>query len=83
MGLKAGWDPTYIALKSPAIIDREEQNDVSTGVVSFGQGMQILLLRSPSALEIIARIRKGEERGSMHDHSRHAVRSPHSRLSSF
>ena len=56
---------THISLECVAIVDREEQNHITTGIVGFGQDVQILLLRGPRTLERCFSIRKKERKAGV------------------
>ena len=56
---------THVSLECVAIVDREEQNHIATGIVSFGQDVQILLLRGPRTLKWCLRIRKKERKAGV------------------
>lgn len=54
---------TYVALKSTAVVDGEKEDDVASGVVGFGEDVEVLLLRCPTRHLVvsIASRRMGEE----------------------
>lgn len=43
---------TYVALERHALVDREDQNDVSTSFESFDKGVHVVRLSGPGAVPL-------------------------------